>query len=173
MLVTRTTGIPLPATPLLTLAVSLASLTKTTSALQARSTWLVKSILRWRWLQAPTLSGMVLLDLCSAPLNPRCQKRLVGTTARDGVTQRPTTQSLQEMISSPKSTDKIRKLAESTKDKKLVAGSTAKEPAARTLKHQSLDSPPVPTSKDVAGGWEHCEGAGCANAEAPIFGQPA
>jgi hypothetical protein len=24
-----------------------------------------------------------------------------------------------------------------------------------------------------AGGWTHCEGAGCANAEAPIFGQPA
>ena len=24
-----------------------------------------------------------------------------------------------------------------------------------------------------AGGWVECEGAGCANAEAPVFGQPA
>jgi hypothetical protein len=56
------------------------------------------------------------------------------------------------MLSSLTLTEKVRKLAEYTKDKKLVAGSTAKELGARTLKHRSLDSPPVPTSKDVAGG---------------------
>jgi hypothetical protein len=49
-------------------------------------------------------------------------------------------------------TEKVRKLAVFTKDKKLVAGNCATVKAAPTLLRQYLDKRPALTSKDVAGG---------------------
>jgi hypothetical protein len=56
------------------------------------------------------------------------------------------------MLSLLTSTEKVRKLAVFTKDKKLVAGNFAMVKAALMLLRQSLDKRPALTSKDVAGG---------------------
>merc|ERR1712216_456313 len=57
-----------------------------------------------------------------------------------------------ETNSSRQPTIRTCKFAESTKVKKAVNGHHAMEERARTMQPRNLISPPVPTSKDVAGG---------------------